>query len=67
MRKYEREKYRLKAYKDEKYMMEIIDDENRIGNSVYSDNWEELYARAKKEVANGKYCAIWNLLYEFSP
>jgi len=66
MRKYDREKYTLKAYKDEKYMLEIVDDNTMTGKTLYSNNWENLYAKAKKEISEGKQCAIWSLCYEFT-
>jgi len=65
MKLYKREKYNLKEYHQEKYMMEITDEDLHISSTKYSDEWQTLYYDAKKESAKGKHCAIWELKYEF--
>ena len=69
MKKFPREKYTLKAYENERYSLMITKDEqNMKTNKVeYSDNWEELYAKAKKESEKGNECEIWELKFEFFP
>ncbi len=65
MKKFQREKYTLKSYDDERYKLEITNDETNISNTIYSSNYEELYIRAKKEAENGNHCELWQCLYEF--
>lgn len=65
MKKYEREKYTLVAYHNEKYSLEIEDDELHTVNTEYSNNWETLYAKAKKEAEKGKKCLLMEIKYEF--
>ena len=65
MKKFVREKYTLKEYKQEQFMMEIVDEEKNLSSTKYSNKWEDLYMQAKEESAKGKKCSIWSLIYEF--
>ena len=68
MKKYDREHYTLKSYKDEKYSMIVEtgpEDRYQTDTVIYADNIEELYVKAKKEAKAGKKCTIWELKYDF--
>jgi len=65
MKVYEREKYTLKAYKNEQYRLDVYDPITRTEYSEYGEKWEKLYDKAKKEVEKGKECSIWEMIYEF--
>lgn len=65
MRKYEREHYTLKAYKEEKYRLDVYNETTNTSYSKFSLNWEELYALAKIEVKKGNHCELYEMLYEF--
>jgi len=65
MKEFRREGYKLKAYEEESYRMDIEDDESNIYTSKYSNNWEELYMLAKKLAKEGKRCIIMEIRYEF--
>jgi len=65
MKEFKREHYNLKEYKNERFMMEITDEELHISTTKYADNIEILYMEAKEEAKKGKQCAIWELRYEF--
>jgi len=65
VKEFRREGYKLKAYEEESYRMDIEDDESNIYTSKYSSNWEELYMLAKTLVKEGKRCIIMEIRYEF--
>ena len=67
MRIYKREHYNIKAYKEERYSMEIYDRYLGTSITIYNKKWEPLYAKAKEESKNGKRCTIHELKYEFIP
>jgi hypothetical protein len=65
MKVFKREHYTLRSYEDEKYRLDILDEDINIQSSEYSNKWEELYMKAKKLAKKGKTCEIWELRYEF--
>jgi len=64
MKKYEREKYRLKAYKEEMYRLDTFNPRNRIELTEYNENWEPLLKKAKDLAERGIESSIWCLKYE---
>ena len=60
MKRYEREKYILEEYTNEKYILIVFrdDDDIKMEKVIESDNWEELYVQAKKEAEKGNTCEI---------
>ena len=46
-------------------MMEIINENQHIQKTRFSNNWEILYSDAKEEAEKGNQCTIWELRHEF--
>jgi hypothetical protein len=67
MRVYKRKYYNIKAYDNEQYSMDVYDEKTRTSQTVYENNYETLYAKAKDEAKQGKICSIWELKYEVVP
>lgn len=67
MKKYDREHYVLREFKEEQFMLEWVDEDTGIQKEEYSNSWEELYAKAKKEAKKGNKCTIWDLRFQFIP
>lgn len=64
MKKFVREHYTLKSYTDERYRLDVYNPETNIEYSEFSNKWETLYMKAKKEAKNGCECSIYELKYE---
>ena len=67
MRTYNRENYSIRAYNDEKYSLEIYDRELNSSYTLYEDNYETLYIKAKEEASKGRKCSLYELKYEVIP
>ena len=65
MRTYKREKYNLTSYNGERYRLDIWSNDTKIEFSIYENNIETLYIRAKEEAEKGNDSEIWELKYEF--
>lgn len=68
MKEYDREKYKLIAYTNERYSLQIESGEDvkyATTKVVYSKNFEDLYERGKKEAAKGNRASLYELKYEF--
>jgi len=65
MKSYDRDGYTINEYDKEKYMLEILCDEENLGELIPYKTWEEAYMDAKKEIKKGNKCKVWELKYEF--
>ena len=67
MKKYQRKYYCIKEYNQEKFSLTSFDPRTNISTTIYKNNYEELYMKAKEEAKKGMECEIWGLIYEVKP
>lgn len=67
MRLYKWDDYKIKAYNGEKYSLEVFDKYLNTSYTLYENNYETLYIKAKEEAIKGKRCSLYELKYEVLP
>ena len=70
MRTFDRENYKFRTYKNERYAMNI--ETKSSGNyagihTTYSNSYKKLYEKGKEEAKKGSRVEIWELKSEFIP
>jgi len=65
MKSYTNDYCTVKEYSQERYMLEIICEPDKLGELKQYKNWEQAYVDAKEEIIKGNKCRIWDLKYEF--
>jgi len=67
MKTYNRKDYKIKSYSNEKFSLEIYDENLNSSYTEYSSNYETLYTKAKEEAKKGRKCSLYELKYEVTP